>query len=139
MGKVNSNFLEVTEESNDLARKIIGASIEVHRVLGMSLKSQTYERCLMVELDDLGIQYEQNVEIPVHYKNRLVEVVVVPLLVNNCILVNVQADDLIREEHVLSVLNQLRYADLSLGLIINFNNRFIKGDAIRRVVNGRFQ
>lgn len=138
MRELNLNLSETASDRNDLAHEIIGAAIRVHRVLGMGLLPAAYKACLMIELDELGIAYEENVEFPLFYKNRLIEVgICVPLLVESHLLVDVQALASIHEEHVLTALNHLRHADLGLGLIINFNAKYIKGDAIKRVVNGR--
>jgi GxxExxY protein len=124
-------------DTNELARNIIGAAINVHRFVGMGLHEKTYRACLLHELEEMGLQYEENVSIPLFYKNRFIESgLTLGLLVEGRILVDVQAVDFISEERMMNVLNHLRHADLSLGLILNFETKYLKGDAIRRVVNG---
>jgi len=41
---------EPTEEENSLTGKIIGAAIDVHRILGPGLLESAYEACLIYEL-----------------------------------------------------------------------------------------
>ncbi len=126
-----------TVDINELTRIIIGAALNVHRVLGIGLEAKTYKACLMIELDDLGISYEEHVRLPLIYKNRFVETgFSIDLLVEGCLSVDVLKVDYIEDVHVFKTLNHLRHADLNLGLILNFNSKYLKGDAIKRVVNG---
>ncbi len=53
---------------NMLTREIIGAAIEVHRVLGPGLLEVAYEECLCRELDLRGIAFRRQVSLPVVYK-----------------------------------------------------------------------
>lgn len=125
---------------NEIAFEIIGAVINVHRVLGLGLKPSTYKACLMHEFDDIGLHYEENVVFPLFYKNHFInDGVCVSLLVENRIIVDIQSTSFIKEFHTMNVLNQLCHADLKLGLIFNFNTKFMKGDAIRRVINGAIE
>jgi GxxExxY protein len=49
---------------------IIGAAIEVHRVLGPCLSEATYDEALRIELSLRDIPYERQVCFPVVYKNH---------------------------------------------------------------------
>ncbi len=53
---------------NELSKKIIGASIEVHRTLVPGLLESTYQKCLVQELTIQNLYIETEKEIPVHYK-----------------------------------------------------------------------
>ncbi|MGH7213888.1 MAG: GxxExxY protein [Tepidisphaeraceae bacterium] len=50
---------------------IIGACMEVHRVLGPGFLEHVYHEALAVELLWRGIPFRREVELPVHYKDRL--------------------------------------------------------------------
>jgi GxxExxY protein len=52
----------------DLTGKIIGAAIEVHRVLGPGLLESAYEECLCRELNLREIAFQRQVPLPVEYK-----------------------------------------------------------------------
>ena len=52
-------------ELNRVTDKIIGAAIEVHRQLGPGLLESTYEKCLIFELQRIGLVVEPQVELPV--------------------------------------------------------------------------
>jgi GxxExxY protein len=52
----------------ELTEKIIGAAIEVHRVLGPGLLESAYEECLCREFNLRGLAFERQVQLPVEYK-----------------------------------------------------------------------
>jgi GxxExxY protein len=54
---------------NGLTEKIIGAAIEVHKVLGPGLLESAYEGCLAHELTLASIPFERQVPLPVIYKS----------------------------------------------------------------------
>ena len=55
-------------EKDPLTKKVIGFAIEIHRVLGPGLLESAYEECLCHELDQGGIDYKRQVDVPVVYK-----------------------------------------------------------------------
>ena len=58
------------EESGDLSGLVIGAAIEVHRILGAGFLESVYEEALAVEMRSRGIFFEKQKIIPVTYKGR---------------------------------------------------------------------
>jgi FKBP-type peptidyl-prolyl cis-trans isomerase len=58
---------------DELTERIIGAAIEVHRVLGPGLLESIYEEALAYELDLRGIRYQRQAEVTVNYKGTLVD------------------------------------------------------------------
>jgi GxxExxY protein len=60
-------------ENQELTEPVIGAAIEVHRVLGPGLLESVYERCLSRELDLRGIAHLRQVPLPVVYKGEPIE------------------------------------------------------------------
>jgi len=59
--------------SDALTEKIIGAAIEVHRVLGPGLVESIYEEALCVELQLRGVNFERQVELGVNYKGHVIK------------------------------------------------------------------
>ena len=47
-------------EFDELSRKVIGLSIEVHRELGPGLLENTYKQCLAYELSQAEINFQMN-------------------------------------------------------------------------------
>ncbi|MCU0772862.1 MAG: GxxExxY protein [Verrucomicrobia bacterium] len=101
--------------------RIIGAAIEVHRQLGPGFVESVYERALRYELDERGLGYEQQVEVPIVYRGR-VEVGKhrLDLLVEKMIVVDLKAISELMDIHFAVVRSQLRAVGLKHGLLLNF-------------------
>ena len=119
--------------NNSLTESIIGTAIEVHRELGSGLLESVYEKCLAFELADRGFRVSVQQEIPVRYKGLVFECAFrADLLVNETVLIELKAIDLILPVHTSQVLTYLKLASLKTGLLINFNVPLLK-QGIKRV------
>ncbi len=124
------------ERLNKISEAIIGAAIEVHRALGPGLLESTYESCLLHELAKSGLKVEQQKPIPIRYKEVTLDCGYrLDLLVEDCVVVELKAIDALAPIHEAQLLTYLRFADLKLGLLINFNVRLLR-QGIKRLVNG---
>ena len=123
---------------NKLSGEIIGAAIEVHRLLGgPGLLESIYEAALCHELMLRGINYKRQLPVPVVYKGITIrDPLFIDILVENEVIVEVKATEKNHPIHETQVLTYLRLTDKKLGLVINFGNSHVK-DGIFRVVNGR--
>ena len=126
---------QITE--NPLSYKIIGAAIEVHRILGgPGLLESIYDSALCHELSLQGLKVQSQVPVEVNYKNITVrDPLVMDILVDDRIIVEVKATEKDHAIHEVQLLTYLRLTGLRLGLLINFGNRQVK-DGIKRVING---
>jgi len=120
---------------NQLTSKIIGASIEVHKNLGPGLLEKTYEECLCIELNKLGINYSRQVLLPINYKGKIVEDAYrLDLLVENQVIVELKSVSKLENIHKSQLLTYLKLSKKQLGLLINFNVNILKNGIIR-VIN----
>ena len=55
---------------DELSHKVIGACIEVHRLLGPGLLEAVYVECLASELAEQGIEVQREVVVPIRYKGK---------------------------------------------------------------------
>ena len=122
---------------NEISHKIIGAAIEVHRVLGgPGLLEALYESCFCHELVLRGLKVQRQVAIPVSYKGTFVrEPLFIDILVQDVVVVEVKATESLHSIHETQILTYLRLTKKKLGLLINFGQTYVK-DGIVRVVNG---
>jgi GxxExxY protein len=120
---------------NDLTGQVIGAAIEVHKVLGPGLLESTYETCLCVELEQRNIPYQRQKEIPIDYKGTMVDCGYrLDLLVDDRLIVELKAHDNILPIHEAQLLTYLKLCKIKVGLLINFNVLVLK-DGIKRLAN----
>ena len=56
----------------ELSYAIVGAAMEVHRILGPGFLEAVYQKALAHELTLRGIRFEQFKKLPVYYKGILV-------------------------------------------------------------------
>jgi GxxExxY protein len=82
---------ELDKRTNDLSYQIIGAAMEVHKVLGPGLLESVYEDALCVELEGREIPYERQKDVSIWYKVRTIGNLRVDLLVSNCVIVELKA------------------------------------------------
>ena len=61
---------EPRSELDQLAHRVIGAAIAVHRVLGPGFLESVYEEALCVELAQRGIGFARQVPVGVDHKGR---------------------------------------------------------------------
>jgi GxxExxY protein len=122
---------------NEISHKIIGAAIEVHRILGgPGLLEGVYESCLCHELALRGLKTERQLAVPVIYKNSVVrEPLYIDILVEGIVIVEVKATEKLHPIYEVQLLTYLRLTGRKLGLLVNFGQQYVK-DGITRVVNG---
>ena len=68
-------------ESDPLTYQIIGAAIEVHRILGPKLLENIYEEALCIELDQRQLSYERQKKIELNYKGHEIGTFFVDIIV----------------------------------------------------------
>jgi GxxExxY protein len=118
-----------------LTHEIIGAAMDVHRVLGPGLLESAYEECLVRELSLRSITFERQKPLPLVYKDVKLECGYrVDLLIDGRVVVELKAVDALAPIHDAIVLTYLRLSGCKIGLLINFNVPVLK-DGIRRLVN----
>jgi GxxExxY protein len=124
---------EMTE--NDIATKIIGISIELHKKLGPGLLESAYESALEFDLREAGLKVDRQVAMPFIYKEVNLEIgYKLDLLVENLVIIEIKSVEVLAPVHFAQLLTYLKLSDLKLGLLINFNTKLLK-EGIHRVVN----
>jgi len=120
---------------DEITEKIIGACIEIHKVIGPGLLESAYEECLCFELSKAGLIFERQKPLPVVYKSvRLDCGYRLDLVVENCVVVELKAVENLMAVHEAQVLTYLKLSGLHVGLLINFNVPVLK-QGVKRIVN----
>ncbi len=120
---------------NEIATLIIQTSIELHKKLGPGLLESVYENTLAYDLKEKGLQVDQQVPIPLIYKEIKFDVGYrLDLLINKKVIIEIKSVDLLAPVHYAQLLTYLKLSELKLGLLINFNVKLLK-EGIHRIVN----
>ena len=108
-------------ENDPLTSAIIGAAIEVHRVLGPGLIESVYERCLAWELGVRELRTAEHQACRVVYKGLELEGALrCDLVVEDRVLVEVKAVPQIEPIHEAQILTYMRLRRAPVGLLLNF-------------------
>ncbi len=108
--------------ANVITGHIIGAAIEVHRILGPGLLESTYMSCLQFELATAKLQFAAQRSLPILYKGIELDAQYrIDLLVEDLVVVEVKALDHLLPVHQAQVLTYMRLTGCPAGLLINFN------------------
>jgi GxxExxY protein len=131
-------FYPMTERErlNRVTERVIGAAIQIHRVLGPGLLESAYKACLAHELIKSGLIVEQEKPVPlVHEEVKLECGYRMDLLVERSVVVEVKSVEALAPIHEAQTLSYLRLSGCKLALLINFNVIALK-DGVRRFING---
>jgi len=118
---------------NTIATKILDAAFRVPTELGPGLLETVYESALAWELTDAGLFVQRQHSIPVIYRDvKLGQGFRADLVIEQKVIVEVKAVDIVPEVAYRVLLAYLKFSDLRLGILINFNELHLK-DGVRRV------
>ena len=124
-----------TPREDRVTDKIIGAAIEIHRVLGPGLLDSAYEECVCYELSQRGLQFKRQVPLPVTYKGiKLACGYKMDLLVDDLVIVELKTVETLLTVHSAQLLSYLRLSGKPVGLLINFHTPLLKS-GLKRIVN----
>jgi GxxExxY protein len=127
-------FEPLTPKHEEVGRMIISAAFKVHSGLGPGLLERIYELCLEHELKKLGLKVERQVSVPIQYDNLTFEEGLrIDLLVEDLIIIETKAVDLVNPIWKAQVLSYLKMTNKRLGYVLNFNVISMK-DGIQRII-----
>ncbi len=120
---------------NAISEQIIGAAIAVHKELGPGLLESVYEVCLLQELEDRGVHYEHQANLPLYYKGKMTDKQFrMDIVVEDEVIVELKAVDEVQPIHEAQLLTYMRLAGKQMGLLINFNVPLLKEGIMRRLL-----
>ncbi len=119
----------------ELTDKIIGAAIEVHRLLGPGLLESAYQVCLERESELRNLPYKRLVKLPLNYKGIDLDAGDgIDLVYDKRVIVELKAVARVIPVHEAQLLTYLRLTKMHVGLLINFNVPVLKDGIYRRVL-----
>ena len=125
------------QKASALTGDVIGAAIEVHRVLGPGLLESIYERCLIRELELRSLKSTNQRSITIEYKGLVLdEALRFDVLVDSCVLVEVKAVESVLPVHKAIAISYMKLLDIPVGLIINFHEARLTDGVSRLLLPG---
>jgi GxxExxY protein len=128
MAQPEYKYKEITE-------KIIGASMKVHSALGNGFQEVIYQRALEIEMDEMGIPFKREFEMPIFYKGREIGLRRVDFFVDEKIMVELKAIIELENVHLAQAKNYLEAYNVQVGLLINFGSISLQ---FKRLENSKY-
>ncbi len=110
--------------------------MQVHKTLGNGFQEVIYQRCLSIEMQHAGIQFEREKEMKIHYREYQVGTRRVDFFVENIIMVEIKAVINLQDVHLAQAMNYTEAYNTEIGLLINFGAKSLQ---FKRVHNNKFK
>ena len=128
--------LATADALDRLTEQIIGAAIEVNRQLGPGMLESAYEACLAHELVGRGLMFERQRALSLTYKGRVLDCGYrIDILVEGVVVVEIKAVERFDRVHFAQLRSYLQQSGCKVGLLFNFNTKYLGRDGIKRIVN----
>ncbi len=100
---------------------IIGAALEVHKVLGCGFIEVVYQEALEEEFKKRNIPFEREKELLINYKEKqLSKTFRADFICYNRIIIELKAVSQFTDDHYAQLYSYLKASNLPLGILINF-------------------
>lgn len=120
---------------NEITGAIVDSAINVHSELGPGLLESTYEACLVHELMSRDLYVQNQLTLPVKYKDTSIDAGYrIDLLVEKTVIIELKATEKLLPIHEAQLLTYLKLSNKKIGLLINFNELRLK-HGIKRIAN----
>ena len=104
----------------ELTFAVIGAAMEVHKILGPGFLEAVYQSALARELILRGIPLEQQVRLPVSYKGVIVGEYIADFIIDGKLIVEIKAVSNFNSQHQAQAMHYLAATGCRLALLLNF-------------------
>jgi len=116
----------------ELSYAIVGAAMEVHKILGGGFLESVYESALAYELELRGIKFERQKRLSVSYKDRVVGEYAADMVVEDEIILELKAVSAISSAHEAQAHHYLAATGMKLAIILNFGTESLQQKRIVR-------
>ena len=108
---------------NKLTDKVINCFFKVYNTLGYGFLEKVYERALLIELKKIGLKVESQKPIKVQYDKQVIGDYYADIIVNDIVILELKAVEILCEQHELQLINYLKATDVEIGLLLNFGKK----------------
>jgi len=107
----------------EITDKIIKAFYKVYNTLGYGFLEKVYERAMLIELKQMGLNTESQSKILVYYYGNIIGDYCADLTIENVVICELKAAECIIEEHEFQLINYLKATTIEVGLLLNFGKK----------------
>ncbi|HXF84893.1 MAG TPA: GxxExxY protein [Anaerolineales bacterium] len=116
----------------ELSFAVIGAAMEVHRLLGAGFLEAVYQKALAHELRLRNISFEEQVRLPVMYKGVLVGDYIADFVIDGKIILEIKSVPAITDVHKAQAINYLAATGYELAILLNFGGSRLQQERLVR-------
>ena len=110
----------------DITRRIIGAAMKVHGVLGSGFQEVIYQRAMEIEMPYFNLFFEREYEMGIMYRGQAIGTRRVDFFVEKSVMVEIKAVKQLEDVHLAQAMNYLETYKLEIGLLINFGGKSLE-------------
>lgn len=125
---------------NDLTYAVNGAAIRVHQTFGPGLLESVYQRCLLRELDLIGLSFQSEVLVPLEYRGlKFKSYLKCDILVEKILVIELKSAITLAPIHKAQLLTYMKLLNAPKGILYNFNVVNLYKEGQRTYVNHIFK
>ncbi len=107
----------------DLTDAILKVFFDVYNELGYGFLEKVYQNAMMIELKFRGFNVVAQKPIKVYYKGNIVGDYFSDIVVENLVILELKATEVIVEDFEWQLVNYLRGTEMEVGLLLNFGKK----------------
>ncbi len=107
----------------EITDKILKVFYKVYNTLGYGFLEKVYQKALLIELRNMGLDCEEEVPIKVYYDGHRVGEYRADIIVNDCVIIENKAAESLVEENEFQLINYLKATEIEIGLLLNFGKK----------------
>lgn len=116
----------------ELSYQIVGILFNVHNDLGFGYQEKYYQKAIALEFKKAGIKFQEQVSLPINFKDQKIGRYFLDFLVENKIVVEIKRHDQFHKRDIQQVYSYLKHFNLQLGILVSFTKN---GVYFRRILN----
>lgn len=116
----------------ELSYKMVGCIYEVYNKIGSGFKESIYHNALKIEFTEKGIDFVDEIPLPVIYKGKKIGVYIPDFIIDDKIILELKSVDFMPKIFESQLYNYLKGTRYNLGYIVNFGGEKI--DIRRRIL-----
>ena len=119
---------------DEITYEIRAAIYEVYFALGPGLLESSYEFALKHELRSRGLDVKSQLKLSLNYKDATWEDAYrIDLLVEDQVIIEIKSVESLHPVHHKQLISYLKLSGLQLGILVNFNTDYLKGNIFRKL------